>query len=96
MSSPDLATAAFDGCYEASRAAALAGVPKTTVYWWARQRIVVPSISPVQEKLWSYADLMALRIVSWLRHPKFNEQGRSLPVKSDATSLKRLGPTGEG
>ena len=31
----------------------------------------MPSISPECEKLlWSYADLMALRIVSWLRHPK--------------------------
>lgn len=31
---------------------------------------VVPSISPEREKLWSHADLMARRIVSWLRHPK--------------------------
>ncbi|HEY3483920.1 MAG TPA: DUF433 domain-containing protein, partial [Ilumatobacteraceae bacterium] len=27
-------------------------------------------ISREREMLWSYADLMALRIVSWLRHPK--------------------------
>lgn len=61
---------AFDGCYEARRAAALAGVPQSTVYDWARKGIVVPSISAEREMLWSYADLMALRIVSWLRHPK--------------------------
>lgn len=61
---------AFDGCYEARRAAALSGVPQSTVYDWARKGIVMPSISPEREKLWSYADLMALRIVSWLRHPK--------------------------
>lgn len=61
---------AFDGCYEAARAAALSGVPKSTVYYWARTGLVVPSVSPVREKLWSYADLMSLRIVSWLRHPK--------------------------
>lgn len=73
-------SSAFDGCYEASRAAALSGVPKTTVYWWARQGIVVPSVSPVQEKLWSYADLMALRIVSWLRHPKAGSGGQPLPA----------------
>lgn len=64
------AVLAFDGCYEAQRAAALSGVPRSTVYDWARKGIVVPSISPEREKLWSYADLMALRIVSWLRHPK--------------------------
>lgn len=62
--------AASDGCYEAPRAAALSGVPVSTVYWWARQGIVVPSVSPTREKLWSYADLMGLRIVSWLRHDK--------------------------
>ena len=61
---------AANGCYEAGRAAALSGVPRTTVYWWAKQGIVVPSVSPTREKLWSYSDLMALRIVSWLRHPK--------------------------
>ena len=64
------AVLAFDGCYDARRAAALSGVPRSTVYDWARRDIVVPSISPEREKLWSYADLMALRIVSWLRHPK--------------------------
>jgi uncharacterized protein (DUF433 family) len=64
------AVLAFDGCYEAPRAAALSGVPRSTLYDWARKGIVVPSISPEREKLWSYADLMALRIVSWLRHPK--------------------------
>lgn len=61
---------AFDGCYEAARAAALSGVPKSTVYDWARKDVVVPSVSREREMLWSYADLMALRIVSWLRHPK--------------------------
>ncbi len=64
------AVLAFDGCYDARRAAALSGVPRSTVYDWARRGVVVPSISPEREKLWSYADLMALRIVSWLRHPK--------------------------
>jgi uncharacterized protein (DUF433 family) len=62
--------AAEEGCYEAARAAALSGVPLSTVYYWAKTGLVIPSISPTREKLWSYADLMALRIVSWLRHPK--------------------------
>ena len=42
----------------------------STVYLWARSGIVEPSVSPTRIKLWSYADLMALRIVHWLRHPK--------------------------
>ncbi len=62
--------AAFDGCYEAQRASALSGVPLSTVYLWARNDIVVPSVSPTRVKLWSYADLMGLRVVYWLRHPK--------------------------
>ena len=65
-----LVIAAGEGCYDAARAAALSGVPKSTVYYWARNEVVVPSVSPVREMLWSYADLMALRVVSWLRHPK--------------------------
>jgi uncharacterized protein (DUF433 family) len=61
---------AFEGSYPAGRAAALSGVPLSTVYDWARKGVVVPSVSPEREKLWSYADLMALRLVSWLRRPK--------------------------
>lgn len=61
---------AFEGCYEAERAAALSGVPLSTVYDWARKGVVLPSVSDVRPKRWSYADLMALRIVHWLRHPK--------------------------
>ena len=62
--------AALAGCYDARRAAALSGVPESTVYYWAREHVVVPTVSPTRQKLWSYADLMALRIVYWLRHPK--------------------------
>jgi hypothetical protein len=69
------ALAAEAGCYEAWRAAALSGVPVSTVYYWARTELIVPSISPTKEMLWSYGDLMALRIVSWLRHTKRVENG---------------------
>jgi uncharacterized protein (DUF433 family) len=87
---------AFDGCYEARRAAALSGVPKSTVYDWARKGVVVPSISPEREKLWSYADLMALRIVSWLRHPKGPAGSQRPPsamhhVRAALGQLERLG-----
>ncbi|HVL98668.1 MAG TPA: DUF433 domain-containing protein [Egibacteraceae bacterium] len=58
------------GHYEAERAAALAGVPRSTLYYWARTDLIVPSISPHREKLWSYRDLLTLRLVRWLRLPK--------------------------
>lgn len=67
------AYAADAGCYEAWRAAALAGVPTRTVYHWASTGLVVPSVSPVREMLWSYADLVALRVVAWLRSKKHTE-----------------------
>lgn len=41
---------------------------------------MVPSVSPVQEKLWSTSDLIALRVVSWLRHPKSSEGGTARPT----------------
>ena len=62
--------ASATGCYDAKRASALAGVPKSTLYDWARKGVVVPSISPVQEKLWSFQDLLTLRAVHWLRKRK--------------------------
>ncbi len=84
------------GCYDARRAAVLSGVPKRTVYDWARKKVVVPGISPEQEKLWSYADLMALRIVSWLRQPKSESSSGRLPaslmsqVREALTQLDRM------
>ena len=88
--------AAFDGCYEAHRASALSGVPQSTVYLWARNGLVTPSVSPTRVKLWSYADLMALRIVYWLRHLKFETEA-SVPaspmprVREALAELERLG-----
>jgi uncharacterized protein (DUF433 family) len=83
---------ANEGVYEARRASALAGVPISTVYDWARKGVVVPSVSPVREKLWSYADLMALRIVSWLRHPKNAPEGPlpASPMPEVRRALRRL------
>ena len=88
--------AAFDGRYEARRAAALSGVPLSTVYLWARSGIVEPSVSPTRVKLWSYADLLALRIVYWLRDPKERRDGevRASPmvqVREALAELERLG-----
>jgi uncharacterized protein (DUF433 family) len=57
------------GAYPAERAAALSGVPKSTLYYWARKGHLVPSVAQ-KPMLWSYMDLLALRTVYWLRQPK--------------------------
>ena len=67
------------GAYVADRAAALSGVPKSTVHYWARKEILVPSVSPERVKLWSYADLMGLRTIYWLRQTKRAPDGRDVP-----------------
>lgn len=88
----DRVLAAFEGCYEADRAAALSGVPISTVYYWARTGVVVPTISPERPKRWSYADLMALRLVYWLRHPKDHESHviRASPMTEVRRALEEL------
>lgn len=57
------------GAYTTERAAALSGVPKSTVYYWARKGHLVASVSQ-KPLLWSYTDLLALRTIYWLRQPK--------------------------
>ena len=81
--------AAFQGCYEGSRAAALSGVPVSTVYLWARSGVVEPSVLPTRIKLWSYADLMALRIVYWLRRLK-RDSGRGATTSPRARVREAL------
>lgn len=67
------------GAYVADRAAALSGVPKSTVHYWAREGILVPSVSAERVKLWSYADLLGLRTIYWLRQTKTARDGREVP-----------------
>ena len=67
------------GAYTAERAAALSGVPKSTVHYWAYKEWLVPSVSRTRVKLWSYTDLMGLRAIYWLRHPKPTPDGEEIP-----------------
>lgn len=67
------------GAYPGDRAAALSGVPLSTVHYWARERILVPSVSAKRVKLWSYSDLMGLRIIYWLRQTKTATDGAAVP-----------------
>jgi uncharacterized protein (DUF433 family) len=70
------------GAYSADRAAALSGVPKSTIHWWARNEVLAPSVSASKVKLWSYADLMSLRVVYWLRQRKSTDRGVDIPRTS--------------
>jgi uncharacterized protein (DUF433 family) len=67
------------GAYTAERAASLSGVPWSTVHEWARTGLLIPSVSPVRRKLWSYTDLLGLRTIYWLRHPKRAPDGAEIP-----------------
>jgi uncharacterized protein (DUF433 family) len=84
------------GAYPADRAAALSGVPLSTVHWWARHGVLVPSISAQRVKLWSYPDLMGLRIIYWLRRVKEAPDGAAVPrttmpaVREALTQLAEL------
>jgi uncharacterized protein (DUF433 family) len=68
------------GAYTADRASALSGVPRSTIHWWAREEILVPSVSPEKVKLWSYGDLIGLRVIYWLRQRKTTELGVDIPA----------------
>lgn len=70
------------GAYTAERAAALSGVPRSTIHAWARTNLLVPSVSAERVKLWSYADLMGLRVIYWLRRRKTDEAGAAIPGTS--------------
>lgn len=77
-----------EGAYKADRAAALAGVPKSTLHYWSKHDILVPSVSPVRIKLWSYSDLMAARVIEWLRRDKNYPSGVEIP-RSSMPAIKR-------
>lgn len=83
------------GAYPADRAAALSGVPLSTVHWWARNNVLVPSISAQRIKLWSFPDLMGLRIIYWLRQTKETPDGAAVPRTAMPAVRRALGQLAE-
>jgi uncharacterized protein (DUF433 family) len=81
--------------YPADRAAALAGVPLSTVHWWARNAVLVPSISAQRVKLWSFSDLMGLRMIYWLRQTKMAPDGAAVPRTAMPAVRRALEQIGE-
>lgn len=74
----------ISGAYPADRAAALSGVPRSTIYYWARKGHLTPSVSK-SPLLWSYTDLLALRTIYWLRRPK-----KAFDLEVPATSMGKV------
>jgi uncharacterized protein (DUF433 family) len=85
------ARAQVSGAYTADRAASLAGIPRSTVYYWARTELIVPSVSYLKIKKWSYADLLVMRLVDWLRKDKpRGDERKDLPRASMVRIRKEL------
>jgi uncharacterized protein (DUF433 family) len=81
------------GAYNADRASALSGVPRSTIHYWSRHELLAPTVSAEKVKLWSYADLMGLRIIYWLRQQKTDTRGAIVPptsMKAIRRALARL------
>jgi uncharacterized protein (DUF433 family) len=55
------------GRYSADRASQLSGVPKSTMYDWRRDGVLVPDFTSANPATWSYRDLVFLRLLAWLR-----------------------------
>lgn len=86
------------GAYDAERASVLSGVPRSTVHYWARNEVLVPSVSSTRVKLWSYSDLMALRVIYWLRQKKTDKAGAEIPatgMRAIRRALKHVRELGE-
>ena len=78
----------FRGAYTAERAAALSGVPRSTLYYWARHEVWEPSLRRTKPRLWTYADVLALRLIHWLLLANTGCTG--VPIKASTMSEVRL------
>lgn len=85
---------AFGAAYPADRAAGLAGVPLSTLYYWTRTGLWTPAVSATKEMRWSYADVLALRLVDWLRHEK-GEEFSATSMHKIRRALSRIEQLGE-
>lgn len=67
-------------------------MPERTVHDWASKGIVVPSVSTQRIMLWSFADLIALRIVLWLRSTKASDASSvpAVPMNEIRRALQTL------
>ena len=64
-------------------------MPISTLYYWARTELVVPSVSALKVKKWSYADLLVLRLIDWLRQEKLEDAERPALPKPSMTRIRK-------
>lgn len=74
--------------YSIDRAAALSGVPRSTVYYWAKHEIWQPSVSAERTRLWSLADVLTLRAIYWLRSKEKRSPSLDHPIP--ATKMREV------
>lgn len=88
------------GRYQAERTAHLSGVPRSTIYDWAREQVLVPDYKNASPMMWSYRDLVFLRLLARMRQhgitrPQAAEEVRelrnALAQSGSAISSVRIG-----
>ncbi|MEM8618933.1 MAG: DUF433 domain-containing protein [Actinomycetota bacterium] len=89
LSERERATIAFAlrhprGRYDATRTAQLSGVPRSTVYDWRRGGIYNSDYLRASPAIWSYRDLVMLRLLAWLR-----QGGMARPTAAEKTASVR-------
>lgn len=55
------------GRYSVERASQLSGVPRSTLYDWAKKNSLTPDFYDWNPKQWSYRDLVLARFFAWIR-----------------------------
>lgn len=79
------------GIYHARRAAALSGIPRRTLHYWAQRGLFRPSVSPdPRDYLWSWRDLLALRAIDWLRRGQEDQPRPRVPMRAIQAALAEL------
>lgn len=77
------------GRYGADRAAQLSGVPKSTIYDWRREGVFCPDFTAATPAMWSYRDLVLLRLLAWLRQGGMARPVATKKVRAVRTHLSR-------
>lgn len=75
------------GRYTAARASQLSGVPKSTVYDWRKKNVYTPDYTAADPTMWSYRDLVLLRVLAWLRQGGMDRPLAAEKVASIKTQL---------
>jgi uncharacterized protein (DUF433 family) len=77
------------GRYTAERASQLSGIPKSTIYDWRHDAVLLPDYQGSNPTMWSYRDLVLLRLFAWLRQGGMPRPLASTKVSSVRKQLTR-------